>query len=694
MGRYRAAVLILVHLIIIAHMIQWVVSGMRDGIRETLSPIEPSESMFTLERGTVNAGFVFFVLALISTAIVGRFVCGWGCHVVALQDWCGWIMKKLGIHPKPFRSRLLMWAPLLLAIYLFVWPTLRREVIVPWIGTDLNGNGQIDYFYKLNADGTGQWEYPPWLGEVIPLRTFSGEFIVENFWATFPPWFVSVPFLFVCGFAIVYFLGAKAFCNYGCPYGGFFAPLDRISPLRIRVNDKCNQCGHCTTVCTSNVRVHEEVKHFGAVVSPGCMKCLDCITTCPNDALSLGLGKPALFTSPRTSHAELSPVIEKTSRRYDLTVREEIVFGVIFLISVLAYRGMFAAIPLLMAMAVAAIATFFIHRLWRMISDRHVRGPFVQLKRDGRWTLWGVVYAMGAIVFIAGIVHGLVVNFSQKRGEIRYAQIVVPREVVFAPNYTPDPALLAKTNLAIADLERAGLASSALPGKGWSLRTGPGLSVRLAFLYAAAGRRGDAETMLLEGLRLNTPTDDLLGALITLMQLRGASLADMEAALVKVSQMQPDADAPRRQLASLRLSQNRVTEALVIYAERLKAEPTDITAAVTKSQIALSTNNLPLARQTLTDALKLRPQSPILQEAMANVEIAAGNFEQAATLLQASIKHTPQVSSLATLAAIYARQNKPEQAKTLEQQARDLQAKQQGSQTAQPSTSQETSPHR
>lgn len=692
MGRYRAIVLIAVHVIIILHMVQWVMSGMRDGIRETLSPIEPSESMFTLERGTINAGFVFFLLALISTAIFGRFVCGWGCHVVALQDWCGWIMKKMGIHPKPFRSRLLMWAPLLLAIYLFVWPTFRRELLVPWIGTDLNNNGQIDYFYQIKPDGTGQWEYPPWLGEVIPLRTFSGEFIVENFWATFPPWFVSVPFLFVCGFAIVYFLGAKAFCNYGCPYGGFFAPLDRLSPLRIRVNDNCNGCGHCTSVCTSNVRVHEEVKHFGAVVSPGCMKCLDCISACPNDALRLGLGKPAFATAPRTSEAELAPVIAKAARRYDLTIREEIIFGVIFLLSVLAYRGMFAAIPLLMAMAVAAIATFFIHRLWRMLRDQHVRGPFAQLKRDGRWTLWGSVYALMALVFIAGIIQGLVVNFSQKRGEVRYAQIVVPREVVFAPQYTPNPAILAKSKDAIADLERASLASDSLPGQGWSLRAGPGLSVRLAFLYAVAGRRAEAETMLLEALRVNTPSDDLLGALITLMQLRGATISDMESALLKVSQMQPDAEAPRRQLASLRLSQQRTAEALALYTERLKTEPADIEAAVTKSQIALSLGDAALAQQVLKSALEHRPQSPILQEALANVAAATGDFERAAELLRISIAHTPQISSLTTLVAIYNRQGKTQEAAAAEAQLIALQNQARSRQ--QPASSQNLSPHR
>ena len=80
---------------------------------------------------------------------------------------------------------------------------------------------------------------------------------------------VAVPFLFVCGFMTVYFLGSKGFCTYACPYGGFFALADKVAPGKIRVTDACNQCGHCTAVCTSNVRVHAEVKAYGMVVDPG-----------------------------------------------------------------------------------------------------------------------------------------------------------------------------------------------------------------------------------------------------------------------------------------------------------------------------------------------------------------------------------------------------------------------------------------
>ena len=49
-SRWRALALIILNLLMIAHIVQWRLMG------ETISPIEPSETMWTLQRGAVNAG--------------------------------------------------------------------------------------------------------------------------------------------------------------------------------------------------------------------------------------------------------------------------------------------------------------------------------------------------------------------------------------------------------------------------------------------------------------------------------------------------------------------------------------------------------------------------------------------------------------------------------------------------------------
>src|SRR5215203_4903061 len=266
---WRAAALVVLTLLMIAHFIQWRVMG------TTVSPIEPSEAMYTLQNGAINAGFIFFTLAILATLIFGRFVCGWGCHVLALQDFCAWLLKKFGLKPKAFRSRLLVFVPLIVALYMFVYPTVYR------------------FFVRAKDE------------PLIPQ--FTNHLVTTNFWDTFPPVAVAIPFLFVCGFMTVYFLGQKGFCTYACPYGGFFSLADRVAPGKIRVTDDCNQCGHCTAVCTSNVLVHAEVKQYGMVVDSGCMKCMDCVSVCPNDALYFGFGKPSALVVTGSSSDRVSP---------------------------------------------------------------------------------------------------------------------------------------------------------------------------------------------------------------------------------------------------------------------------------------------------------------------------------------------------------------------------------------------------
>src|SRR5262249_31767041 len=112
--RWRAAVLIAVPILLAAHIAHYVARG------RTLWPVEPSESMYTLENGVLNAGVIFFAVALLGTLVFGRFFCGWGCHILALQDLCAALLRRAGIRPRPLRSRVLVFVPGVTAAYMFL----------------------------------------------------------------------------------------------------------------------------------------------------------------------------------------------------------------------------------------------------------------------------------------------------------------------------------------------------------------------------------------------------------------------------------------------------------------------------------------------------------------------------------------------------------------------------------------------
>jgi polyferredoxin len=629
MGPWRAAALIGIHLLIIAHVVQWLLSGMSDGERNTLSPIEPSEAMFTLDSGMINAGFIMFSVAILSTLIFGRWFCGWACHVVALQDFCGWLMKKMGIHPKPWRSRILLWAPTLLALYMFVWPTFRREVLARLFGE------QIEI-----TPGVKRYVLPPewsaWLGEVRPwpAQGFEPHFIVENFWATFPEWYIAIPFLLICGFACVYFLGSKGFCTYGCPYGGFFTPVDRLAPVRIRVTDACDQCGHCTAVCTSNVRVSEEVRDYGAVVDPGCMKCMDCVSACPTSALYVGIGAPAILTSPRVSPEKMAESHRKRDARYDMTLRHELVLLLVGIVLVGAYRGLYGSVPLLMAVGIAGVVTYMIHvcvKLWR---DTHVRGPFWQLKKSGRVTIKGWGFALATLIALLFAAHGLVMDIAERLGTARYthlmARATVTREAVLSPGYTPawadrDEALtILATFKPILPVSRGGVNFT---------RSGR-LYARMTWLHTIAGQRDEAIKSLRTLIEISPADRDVI-LLAQLMSAHGAKDAEFEAEVERILALNPQLEGARRWLAMRYVAVGgRADNAAALYASAEKALPRDVRTLLGAIEFNLAVGRAPEALRVATDAVARLPKSVRLRMDLATAQVASGKFDDAMSSLR------------------------------------------------------------
>ena len=479
-GRWRAIVLIMVNVLMIAHLIQWLIMGM------TVSPIEPSEAMETLEVGVINAGAIMFLLAFLSTLILGRFFCGWLCHVVALQDLCAYMMTSIGIRPKPFRSRLLIYFPFALGMYMFVWPSFKRIALAP----------------ALDSAGI---DWPAWLRPVEPIHQYSSALIVDDFWATMPPWFIAVPFLFICGFAAVYFLGAKGFCTYGCPYAAFFKPLDKVAPLRIRVNDDCHQCGHCTSACTSNVRVNEEVLDFGMVVDAGCMKTLDCVSACPNDALSLGFGKVALGAKP-TSPETYEKSKAKKARRYDMSLKQELLAAVLMLWFFFATRGMLDAVPMLMAGGLAAIAVMLVMTSIKILSTPNARLYSLTLKNQNKIKPWGLVLILLALVMIVGSAWSGTARANRWRGDVLYAGSDVPASILLREEFMASPEQMREAQTAVNAYQRAD--SFAHGGFGWRLNAEHRL--RLSYYLTMLRRYDESVEQMMLVIDEGNPTDDLV----------------------------------------------------------------------------------------------------------------------------------------------------------------------------------------
>ncbi len=551
-----------VQILIAAHIAMWLLSqkyGWFGGV--TLTPIEPSESMEFSKHGVINAGLIFFAIALLATLILGRWFCGWGCHVVMLQDLCGWMMKKIGIRPKPFRSRLLIYVPLLLALYMFILPMVHRWLLLPMDGSLVARFGADNWLVQTIRFSSGALGFP--IPVQLPDWQLVNRLTTEGFWDTFVGPILAVPFLFICGFATVYFLGAKGFCTYGCPYGGFFAPIDKYAPGRIRVTNDCEQCGHCTAVCTSNVRVHEEVREYGMVVDPGCMKCLDCVSVCPNDALYFGFGKPAAMKG--------APKHEAPKRRFDMTWPEEVGFALFFLGSFLAVRGIYGLVPMLMAVGIAGVATFLAWKLWRMLCDKNVNLHRYRLKSNGSMTRSG---------WIASVIAGLCVALVAHSGVVQIVFRLADHYATTAERLAVDGAathgeIEVKVDTAIGLYKRAsfiGDGGIALVSSHWQT----GINFRLAYMYAV---KGDVQRSL-SIVREMTQDDRLPNNTATLawsaqLLLESDEFALAQQVLEHSIEVEPRHGGTYSQLAGVKIMLNRIEEAEQILRDGLEVLPND-----------------------------------------------------------------------------------------------------------------------
>jgi ferredoxin len=578
MSKKRAAVLIGLHLVFALHLAHLWTTG------KTLTPLEPSEAMEFSKHSIVNAGLVFFLAAILATTLFGRFFCGWGCHLVALQDLCRTLLLKFGIRPRPLRSRFLALVPIGAFLYMFVWPLAVRG----------------------------------WLGDDFAIRAV--EFQTSDFWATFPGWGVTLLTFGICGFIVVYLLGAKGFCTYACPYGAIFGAVDRLAPGRIRVTDACEGCGHCTATCSSNVQVAREVREYGMVVDPGCMKCMDCVSVCPKDALYFGFGRPAIGAAPRVEKAALRPP------RPTLSWGEECLAALVFLGAFFSFRGLYGRVPFLLSLGIGAGVAFVVLQLTRLARRKGVALPGLTLAdargmRASGWAFVGVglaVIVLSTVRWLSWRSTRLFEGLAEERAEWFASETQNPAQSpakavlgVFADlgrdsgralslSLIDDPRLLyqhAWSRLAQGDSE--GFIEDALRARRGGLGSSE-LLLDMARVHRARGDLRAAEPLFAQVARGHPDLAAGWAGQAECMALRGA-LAEARATLEEGRRRSPDSSRLIHDLAVVETAAGRVEPAIELLREALRLDPAFQEARIKLATLLEATGHPEEARQVRSE---------------------------------------------------------------------------------------------
>lgn len=596
------------HVLIIAHMLHWWLSG------STFSRFVLSDTMRTLELGEINPGAVLFALALLVTLVFGRFMCGWACHMGALQDLAAWVFRRLGRRPHFFRARLLGYIPLGLALYMFAWPTLSREVLAP----------------------VARQAWPESSLAAIPgFVGWSGAWTTGDLWEGLPGVWVAIPFLLVSGVGVVWFLGARGLCRYVCPYGGFLLPAARVAPVRVRVDAaRCDQCGKCTAACTAGVRVLEQLRAHGSVIDTDCIRSLDCVAACPNGALTLRAGRSTAVNPSAAKRAE-----------FDLTWGEELIVLGAFLATFFLTRGLYDAVPMLLAASLAAIAGYLAWKAVRLFHDPHGRVAGIVVKRHGRLTPAGISFSGSLIVLLvlgaqSLAVRGLIIAAQRHDDAVHITRDDLARGV---------PVDEAQRSSAARALRLYTLAGPVTRG-GIGLACTPSAETRRAWLHLVLGEPDRAEGTLRELVRSDRAHEHhaLLAADLMLFLGRAdAAMTDLAAYV----EAHPSASRARSALAVLRFTSGDQPGAEALLAARLTEAPRDGVILADRGMMRLAQGRSAEGLDDLRRAAELRPLDAGLCMTLAQELAQVGARDQALEVLRRGAERIPAASQSLTNAA-------------------------------------------
>lgn len=91
--------------------------------------------------------------------------------------------------------------------------------------------------------------------------------------------------MILIGVFVLSVLFYRPFCKWICPLGAFYALMNKVSLLGIKVDEhRCISCGACRRVCQMDVDVTSSPNHTE------CIRCGKCINACPTDAVSFCYG--------------------------------------------------------------------------------------------------------------------------------------------------------------------------------------------------------------------------------------------------------------------------------------------------------------------------------------------------------------------------------------------------------------------
>lgn len=195
------------------------------------------------------SSFTLLAIVLIFTIFFGRVFCGYFCPLGALQEMIRGIGRRLGIK-KDLELPIIIdkYARYLKYLILLVIIVLSYQV------GDLVFRDYDPYNALMHLGN--EWEEKVY-GYSILIVLLIISLFTKSFW-----------------------------CRYFCPLGATLGIAKKASFFRLkRDKDTCISCNHCNYVCPAGL----DVANSSLVKSADCISCLNCVSECPKNSLTISI---------------------------------------------------------------------------------------------------------------------------------------------------------------------------------------------------------------------------------------------------------------------------------------------------------------------------------------------------------------------------------------------------------------------
>jgi len=250
---------------------------------------DPLLFLATLLSGhTLVKGFLFSLITLAVTAVLGRVFCGWVCPLGTLNNLVGALKKW------PTKTPTRRWFKVKYLLLVFVAGAslfgmqivgifdplsllVRSLSLGVYPAANYGVNAAMDAVYKVDARALTASSEPIYNLLKKSVLAFQQPYFLQG----------SLMTLLLLGILALNLIERRFWCRYLCPLGALLGLVGRWPFLRRDIAEGCNDCGACDKDCQGAAAPD---KAQGWMASE-CLYCMNCDDGCPKKKLSWGFSK-------------------------------------------------------------------------------------------------------------------------------------------------------------------------------------------------------------------------------------------------------------------------------------------------------------------------------------------------------------------------------------------------------------------